>query len=87
MEGTVLLRQRLMEKDLLMASSIRRYGMNSLLATILYLQTPNYLKKITLWSKENYHCSLLMFAICSVRRIYNNEKINCMELIIPGRDT
>jgi hypothetical protein len=86
MEGIVALRQ-IMENDLLRASSIRRYGMNSLMATTLYLQTPNYLKNITLWSKENYHCSLLMFAICYVRRIYNNEKINCMELIVPGRDT
>jgi hypothetical protein len=44
MEGIVALRQ-IMENDLLRASSIRRYGMNSLMATTLYLQKPNYLKK------------------------------------------
>jgi hypothetical protein len=42
MEGIVALRQ-IMENDVLRASSIRRYGMNSLMATTLYLQTPNYL--------------------------------------------
>jgi hypothetical protein len=92
MEGMVALRH-IMEKDLLGASSIKRYNMNSLMAATLYLRIPNYLKNTThlslaLYWRYNINClehtklPLLSTGVCYLL-ICNNEKINSMELTTP----